>query len=307
VSHPRAGWILGLCFASGAVALVLELSAVRLLAPWFGATSAVWTHVIGVILLALSCGYLFGARLARGPSPLRSLAVVLWVAAAATAWLPGLAAPVAGWFVPEGLALDEAAGVLRWGSLAAAFVLFAPPSFVLGCVAPLGTECLGRSRASQRGRRARAGGLDARQPSGSFATTYWLIPGLAHAGTSAARCCWPAGAPRGVWARRFGAGRAGRWCSARRWVSRWQRPLPRAGDRLPSSRDGLPVARVVSATAALLQVNGASIFQSAGSASRPPPDRYYYNAFALPAPREPGARARLAHARAGLGPEAPGA
>src|SRR5258708_9131064 len=68
----RCGWILGLVFASGAVALVLELSAVRLLAPCFGATSGVWTHVIGVILLALSGGYLLGARLARGSAPLRA-------------------------------------------------------------------------------------------------------------------------------------------------------------------------------------------------------------------------------------------
>ena len=105
--RPRAGWILGLCFASGAVALVLELSAVRLLAPWFGATSAVWTHVIGVILLALALGYRLGARWARKEDPRRNLARALLVAAAAAAWLPFLARPVAELFLPAGLALDE--------------------------------------------------------------------------------------------------------------------------------------------------------------------------------------------------------
>jgi len=50
-------------FIGGGVILVVELSAVRLLAPWFGASSQVWTHVIGVILLALSAGYALGSRL----------------------------------------------------------------------------------------------------------------------------------------------------------------------------------------------------------------------------------------------------
>ena len=147
----RAGWILALAFTSGAVSLILELSAVRLLAPWFGATSGVWTHVIGVILLALSCGYLCGARMARAEHAVRWLARVLWIACASVAWLPALARPVAGWLVPDGLALDQAAGVLRWGSFAAALLLFAPPSFFLGCVAPLASECVQRASGCSAG------------------------------------------------------------------------------------------------------------------------------------------------------------
>lgn len=309
--RPRERWILGLCFASGAVALVLELSAVRLLAPWFGATSAVWTHVIGVILLALSCGYLFGARLARGARPLRSLAVVLWVAAAATAWLPAFAAPVARWFVPEGLALDEAAGVLRWGSLAAALLLFAPPSFVLGCVAPLSTEILGRAQGASAGE---AGGRVLGVSTlgslcGSFATTYWLIPDLGLTRTYlgcalllaalALLASWQAGRARAELALLLPLGLALGW-------SRWQPPRPGAGERLLEQLEtAYQSARVVERDDGLrfLQVNeGFDSFQSAWQ--REPglmPDGYYYNSFALPAAWEPGRKGAWRTLVLGLG------
>jgi spermidine synthase len=289
---PRAGWILGLVFASGAVALVLELSAVRLLAPWFGATSGVWTHVIGVILLALACGYLLGARLARGPAPLRALAVVLWIAAASTAWLPACAGPVARWFVPQGLALDEAAGVLRWGSLAASLLLFAPPTFVIGCVAPLASEWLQRAQGSSAGE---AGGRVLGVSTlgslcGSFATTYYLIPELGLTRTYLGCALLLAAlALLASWqARRTGTEVALLLVLAPALgLSRWQRPLPDAGDRvLEDVETAYQSARVVERSSGLrfLQVNEG--FDSFQSVWQPEPgllpDGYYYNAFALP-------------------------
>ena len=40
--------------------MAIELSAVRLIAPWFGTSQAVWTSAIGAVLVALSVGYLLG-------------------------------------------------------------------------------------------------------------------------------------------------------------------------------------------------------------------------------------------------------
>ena len=158
----------------------VELAAVRLLAPWFGTSLAVWTNVIGVVLLALSLGYAWGARMAEREEPFRRLGLHLLLGGALCAFLPALAAPVCGWLLPEQLALGEAAEVFRWGSLAASCALFLPPALVLGAVPPLAVESLQRSRGGSAGASggrvlfvSTLGSL-----AGTFATTYVLVPEL---------------------------------------------------------------------------------------------------------------------------------
>ncbi len=165
---------------AGSGTMVVELSAVHLMAPWFGSTNAVWTNAIGVILLALALGYSLGARWSRNEKPSVRLVQVLILAATWVALLPWINGPVAGWFMPSGVTLDGAVSLLFWGSLACSVVLFLPPAWMLGCVAPLAVELLARGehdRAGHAGGRVLAvstvGSL-----AGTFATTYWLIPSL---------------------------------------------------------------------------------------------------------------------------------
>ena len=165
--------------------MTVELGAVRLMAPWFGTSAGVWTNVIGVILLALALGYLIGAGLAIRPRPLRSLGLVLLASAALTIWLPFLAEPVCGWFLPEGLSLHQAAGLWLWGSLAASLMLFMPSAVLLGCVGPLAVEVV------QRGSGAHAGTAGGQvlcvstlgSLAGTFATTHLFLPNLGIART----------------------------------------------------------------------------------------------------------------------------
>jgi hypothetical protein len=128
----------------GAGTMVVELAAVRLLAPWFGSSLIVWTNVIAVVLLALALGYLVGGRLSAGGDPRRRLGTTLLCAASWTALLPALSGAVARGFVPADLALSDAAEVVLWGSLAASLVLFLPPALLLGAVAPLAVEAVQR-------------------------------------------------------------------------------------------------------------------------------------------------------------------
>ncbi|MDF1797877.1 MAG: fused MFS/spermidine synthase [Planctomycetota bacterium] len=169
---------------SGAAVMCIELSAVRLLAPWFGTSLPVWSNVIAVVLLGLSIGYLFGGRASRGPDPAGSLAKVLALAAVATAWLPFLAGPIAELFLPAELDIEQASSVFRWGSLASSLCLFLPASAILGCVGPLVVELLGRSGlgAGEAGGRAlfasTLGSLI-----GVFGTSHWAVPELGLRGT----------------------------------------------------------------------------------------------------------------------------
>ena len=165
---------------SGAGTMVLELAAVRLLAPWFGTSLVVWTNVIAVILLALALGYLLGGRLATQAAPLRVLSWMLLVAGSLIAWLPYLGSALARTLLPEEIALHEAAGLIGWGSLAIAVLVFLPPAALLGTVCPLVVEGLARARQLSAGR---AGGMVLFVSTlgslvGVFATSHVLLPGL---------------------------------------------------------------------------------------------------------------------------------
>ena len=161
----RAGVVAALV---GFSVMGVELTAVRLLAPHFGDSAYVWTNVIGVILLALALGAWGGGRLAerRAGSP---LATLLAGAALLVALAPLLARPLGGWLVPQELPLDAAMPALVSGSLVATLLLFAPPIWLMGAIAP--GLIVGAVRAGAATGRA-AGAVSAAGTIGSLAGTF---------------------------------------------------------------------------------------------------------------------------------------
>lgn len=132
VDGPSLGTALkGLVFTAGLCSMAVEMTASRLLAPYFGSSFNVWTNIIGVMMACLSAGYFYGGRLAdRFPSALTLLRLTL-ASAIATALIPAMAGPVLGWIV-ENQQMDEFAGSL-WASL----LLFGPALFLKGMVTPV--------------------------------------------------------------------------------------------------------------------------------------------------------------------------
>jgi predicted membrane-bound spermidine synthase len=288
--------LLSVVALAGAGTMTVELAAVRLLAPWFGASSGVWTNVIGVILLALAVGYRLGARFARREDPRRNLSRALLVAAAAAAWLPFLARPVAELFLPAGLALDEAAELLLWGSLAAALVLFLPAALVLGVVGPLSVEVLQREHGGHAGE---AGGRVLAASTigslaGTFGTTHVFLPSLGLRWTFLATSLALALAAVLVAARRprvvaEGAAAALVWIAALAWGALGAPSLAGGTSLLAARESAYQSLRVLETEDARgpmrrLAINeGLDSFQSVWQPEkgllRP---GYYYNSFALP-------------------------
>ncbi|MCA9322042.1 MAG: fused MFS/spermidine synthase [Planctomycetes bacterium] len=131
-------WLL-IAFLAGAGTMIVELTAPRLMQPWFGASTFVWTNVIGVILLALSLGYNLGGRLSARKGLERRVGLTLLAAAGLSALVPFIFGPFAALLLPEPGSLDDAASArsrMEWASFAATVFLFAPPVFLLALLPP---------------------------------------------------------------------------------------------------------------------------------------------------------------------------
>src|SRR5215216_2013186 len=122
-----------LVFVVGTGSLGAEIAAVRLLAPYFGASTIVWANTIGIVLVALSVGYWLGGRLADRHPSMRALCLTSLVAALMLAIVPFAADPLLDVAVD---ALDEISAGAFLGSLVAVLVLVAVPVLLLGTVSP---------------------------------------------------------------------------------------------------------------------------------------------------------------------------
>jgi spermidine synthase len=122
-----------LVFVVGTGSLGAEIAAVRLLAPYFGASTIVWANTIGIVLVALSVGYWLGGRLADRHPNMRSLCFTALLAAVLLAAVPFAADPLLDVAVD---ALDEISAGAFLGSLVAVLVLVAVPVLLLGTVSP---------------------------------------------------------------------------------------------------------------------------------------------------------------------------
>ena len=120
-------------FVVGGGTLSTEISASRLLAPYFGASTVVWANIIGLTLAYLALGYWLGGRLADRRPDARVLGAVLLVAAAALAVTPFAARPFLRWAL-HGFDVVSVGAVA--GSFFSALALFAVPVTALGAAAP---------------------------------------------------------------------------------------------------------------------------------------------------------------------------
>jgi spermidine synthase len=132
VSSPNR-FLYVLVFVVGTASLGAEIAAVRLMAPFFGASTIVWANTIGVVLVALSIGYWLGGRLGDNRPDIRSLSLVVMAAAVLLAIVPFVARPL---FDISVDALDEIEAGAFVGSLFGVLFLIAIPVILLGTCSP---------------------------------------------------------------------------------------------------------------------------------------------------------------------------
>ena len=120
-------------FVAGMTSLGVELSASRLLDPFFGNSIIIWANLIGLVLIYLSVGYWLGGRWAdQDPRESTLYQITAW-AAFAVGVIPFVSSPILRWSVVG--FFDYNAGILI-GSLLGVLVLFSVPMTLLGCVSP---------------------------------------------------------------------------------------------------------------------------------------------------------------------------
>lgn len=172
----QARLLILLVFVSGACSLAVELSASRLLAPYFGTSLFIWANLIGLILVYLTVGYYVGGRIADRFPRASVLYGMTTVAAFLISLIPFISRPIMHW--SQSAFATYSIGVF-YGSLVSVILLFALPMILLGCVSPFAI----RLSIDQLGRSGRiAGQLYAISTAGSILGTFlpvlWLIPSI---------------------------------------------------------------------------------------------------------------------------------
>ncbi|MFE4635509.1 fused MFS/spermidine synthase [Streptomyces sp. NPDC056773] len=114
---PRAAAVL--VFGSSAAVLVVEIVALRLLAPYLGLTLETSTLVIGIALAAIAVGSWLGGRIADQVNARRLIGPALGLSGAVVALTPAVLRTTAEW-VPGGLLLIAALTILVPGALLSA-------------------------------------------------------------------------------------------------------------------------------------------------------------------------------------------
>lgn len=171
---PRAAVVVVL--VEGMATMATEMSIARLVAPFFGASHAVWAVIIATVMGSIALGSRLGGRCADRWPRMGALVLVLAAGSVAVGSLPFLAAPVMR--LSTGGIDDVAVGTVV-GSFLATMALLVVPVTLLGMVPPWvlrlvvpDVERAGRVAGRLYGL-STLGALV-----GTFASVLWLIPAI---------------------------------------------------------------------------------------------------------------------------------
>ena len=122
-------------FLSGALTMILELIAARILSPYVGSSNLIWTSIIGVMLTSMSIGYWYGGKIAdrNKENDINILSSFLLISAIVTSFIPILEVK----FIDV---LAQLSNNLILVAIVCATVVFGIPSFLLATVSPIAVK-----------------------------------------------------------------------------------------------------------------------------------------------------------------------
>jgi spermidine synthase len=161
-------------FIGGASVMTVEMSASRLLAPYFGTSLFIWANLIGLVMVYLALGYWLGGKLADRYPRASLLYTITAVAALAVAFIPMLSRPILSWSLSG---FSQVSLGIFYSSLVGVILLFSVPLLLLGFVSPFAIRLRSVGQASAGGT---AGQVSALSTLGSILgtlfPTFFLIP-----------------------------------------------------------------------------------------------------------------------------------
>jgi spermidine synthase len=160
-------------FITGAITLGLELTASRILTPFFGVSLFVWSSILSITLIALALGYKYGGALAAKLPREKSLVLFAASGGIAALWLD-----LCAWTYPY-MFWPLADFDLVFGSIIACLYLLFVPLFILSALNPLLVSLLtGQDEKGDHGAGKVFFVSTAGSVGGVFAVAYGLLPFL---------------------------------------------------------------------------------------------------------------------------------
>lgn len=116
-------------FLLGAIYMILELIASRVLSPYFGTSNIIWTSIIGIILLSSSLGNYIGGIIADKENVKRNILIILAAVALSIMVIPFTQNIIA--------AITKVIPNLKIGAILSTTILFFIPSMLIGFLTPI--------------------------------------------------------------------------------------------------------------------------------------------------------------------------
>ena len=120
-------------FLCGALGMVLELVAARILSPYVGSSNLIWTTIIGIMLTSMSIGYWLGGKIADKRPDINLLSFFILIGAFFTSIIPILETALV-------KPLSEVMNELVVIAIICSTIVFGIPSFILAMVSPFAVK-----------------------------------------------------------------------------------------------------------------------------------------------------------------------